>query len=200
MRPLTGLEERVSYVHFWLELLLRGWWSGWVRGFSEPVTATWSPQSSTGLLSRGSASPPSQPRILSLQGGDEVRILLRAAHFPPWKKENEMPFNLFCCLSFQSIFMKHSKDLKKKSISKCNYSAVRSRGAAFSEIMHAANSVYAKFIYEQMQNDCNERAIAEDHHMLIRTSSHIKSSEMALDAFTSWLESNGVFLNFKLLH
>lgn len=111
MRPLTGLEERVSYVHFWLELLLRGWWSGWVRGFSEPVTATRSPQSSTGLLSRGSASPPSQPRILSLQGGDEVRILLRAAHFPSWKKKkrNEMPFNIFCCLSFQSIFMKHSK-------------------------------------------------------------------------------------------
>lgn len=27
MQALKGLEERASYVHFWLELLLRGWWS-----------------------------------------------------------------------------------------------------------------------------------------------------------------------------
>lgn len=133
MRPLTGLEERVSYVHFWLELLLRGWWSGWVRGFSEPVTTTRSPQSSTGLLSRGSASPPSQPRILSLQGGDEVRILLRAAHFPPWKKKRDALQSFL--LSFLSIHIHETLEKKfvKKSISKCNYSAVRSRGAAFSE-------------------------------------------------------------------
>lgn len=64
MRPLTGLEERVSYVHFWLELLLRGCWSGWVGGFSEPVTTTRSPQSSKGaplpplLLATSSTSHP----------------------------------------------------------------------------------------------------------------------------------------------
>lgn len=118
MRPLTGLEERVSYVHFWLELLLRGWWSGWVRGFSEPVTATRSPQSSTGLLSRGSASPPSQPRILSLQGGDEVRILLRAAHFPPWKQKKPKKRDALqsFLLSFLSIHIHETlqKNVKKK--------------------------------------------------------------------------------------
>lgn len=104
MRPLTGLEERVSYVHFWLEILLRGCWSGWVGGFSEPVTTTRSPQSSTGLLSRRRSSPPPQPPSSHFRGGDEVRVFCKegGALFSPRKKkekESRCPSIFVVCLS-----------------------------------------------------------------------------------------------------
>ena len=50
MRALTGLEERASYVHFWLELLLRGWWSRGQRlhwagnHYTKPSVLTGAPQ------------------------------------------------------------------------------------------------------------------------------------------------------------
>lgn len=120
MRPLTGLEERVSYVHFWLELLLRGCWSGWVGGFSEPVTTTRSPQSSTGLLSRRRSSPPPQPRILSLQGRgwSQGFFVRRAAHFfsprKKKKKERRCPSIFVVCLSI------HIHGRSKKTVQKCD--------------------------------------------------------------------------------
>lgn len=96
MRALTGLEERASYVHFWLELLLRGWWSlgqrlQWAGNhYTKPSVLTGAFRLQQSLT----AFPAFHPLILR-KGREleitEQRILRR--------------YQCFCLFFHQSIFM-----------------------------------------------------------------------------------------------
>lgn len=128
MRALTGLEERVSYVRFWLELL-REVGGRRVGGFSEPVTATRSPQSSTGLLSLSSVLPPSRPHR-----GVGTKSDLRAVSSPVCLTCFQFSFCLFFSIHIHESLINVKKN---KSISLCNYKALRSVRCCYLEIIYA---------------------------------------------------------------
>lgn len=152
MRALTGLEERVSYVRFWLELL-REVGGRRVGGFSEPVTATRSPQSSTGLLSLSSVLPPSRPHSLSffLGGGVGTKSDLRAVKI--------VCFQFSFCLFFDPYSWITHKCKKKNQY----HSAITKRwGQCGAVIWKSFMQLFNKYINNGkilVMNHCNRKQL-----------------------------------------